>query len=257
MKTLVRIVVFYGITFLFTILLSVAQQALGIDAGKIVLPQFGPGLAALVVLVLFRRDRVKFALTFKGMPFLKYLGALGLPIVVAALLFLIYRQFFGSLSVPALDAASLLIMLAGMLLGAFGEELGWRGYLQNLLDRRLNGLIAFLVVGILWGLWHVGNYQNGSTYMLFFVFSTIGYSAVMAWLLRGTNYNVILATLFHFGVNAGYILLQEGLADLRLVALNGLVWLGAAVLVVVLYKKDFLPLRQKKTQPQSWQGEIT
>lgn len=257
MKTLLRVVVFYGIAFVFTIILSVIQQTLGIDANKIVLPQFGPGLAALLMLVLFRRDQLKLALTFKGIPFLKYLGAVGIPIAVACLLFLVYRQFFGSLSVPRLDIASLSLMLGGMLLGAFGEELGWRGYLQNLLDKRSNGLIAFLVVGILWGLWHVGNYQNGSNYMLFFVFSTIGYSAVMGWLLRGTNYNVILASLFHFGVNAGYYLLKDGLTDLRLIVLNGLLWLGAALLITVLYRKEFLPLRRKKTLAQSMQRETT
>jgi membrane protease YdiL (CAAX protease family) len=255
MKTLVRVVVFYGITFIFTIILSVVQQTLGIDAEKVMLPQFGPGLAALVMLVLFRRDRVKFAVTFKGIPFLKVLGAIGIPIGVAVVLFIVYRQFFGPLSIHGLEVVSLLIMLGGMLVGAFGEELGWRGYLQDLLNKRSNGLIAFLVVGILWGLWHVGNYQNGSNYMLFFIFSTIGYSAVMGWLLRGTNYNVILASLFHFGVNAGYYLLKDGLTDLRLIALNGLVWLGAAIILVVLCRKDFLPLRQKNTQARSWQEE--
>jgi membrane protease YdiL (CAAX protease family) len=136
-------------------------------------------------------------------------------------------------------------MLGGMLAGAFGEELGWRGYLQSGLNRRLNGFFAFLLVGILWGLWHVGNYQNGPAYMLFFVFSTIGYSAVMAWLLQGTNYNVILACLFHFAVNAGFYMLINALTDLRLMALNGLVWMAAAVVIVVLNRKDFLRVRNE------------
>jgi membrane protease YdiL (CAAX protease family) len=138
-------------------------------------------------------------------------------------------------------------MLGGMLLGAFGEELGWRGYLQSVLSSRLNGLIAFLLVGVLWGLWHVGNYQNGPTYMLFFVFSTIGYSAVMAWLLQGTNYNVVLACLFHFAVNAGFYLLKDALADFRLIALNGFVWMCAAAVIVALNRKDFLRLRKENT----------
>jgi hypothetical protein len=81
--------------------------------------------------------------------------------------------------------------------------------------------------------------------MLFFVSSTVGYSAVMAWLLQGTNYNVVLATLFHFGVNVGFYILQDALADVRLVALNGLVWIGAAVIIVVFNKKDFLQFAKK------------
>ena len=41
MKSLVRIGVFFGIAFVFTIVLAITQQALGIDADKISLPQFG------------------------------------------------------------------------------------------------------------------------------------------------------------------------------------------------------------------------
>jgi membrane protease YdiL (CAAX protease family) len=240
---------FYGITFVFTIILAILQQALGIDAGKISLPQFGPGLAALVMAMALRADKVKFAIALKGIPFRKYLGAIGIPIVVSIILFLIYRQFMGPVSIPLADASSLVIMLGGMLLGAFGEELGWRGYLQNLLSRRLNGLMAFLIVGVLWGLWHVGNYQNGPTYMVFFVFSTIGYSAVMAWLLRDTNYNVVLASLFHFAVNAGFFILKDALTDIRLMALNGFVWMGAAVVIVILNRKEFLGLREENIVP--------
>jgi membrane protease YdiL (CAAX protease family) len=245
MKTLIRVGVFYGITFVFTIILAIIQRVLGIDAEKIVMAEFGPGLAAIVMLLLFRGDNVKFTIAFKGIPFLKYLGAIIIPIVVSIILFLVYRHFISPISVPLTNITSLPIMLGGMLLGAFGEELGWRSYLQSVLSRRLNELIAFLLVGVLWGLWHVGNYQNGPTYMLFFVFSTIGYSAVMAWLLQSTNYNVVLACLFHFAVNAGFYMLKDALADLRLIALNGFVWMGAALVIVALDRKDFLQLRKE------------
>lgn len=241
MKTLVRTGVFYGIAFVFTFILAIVQQAWGFEADKISLPQFGPGFAAIVMIMVFRSDNVKITVTLKGIPFQKFLGAIGIPIVVPMILFLIYNQFINPLSIPPIHTPSLMIMLGGMLLGAFGEELGWRGYAQNMLERQLNGFIAFLLVGVLWGLWHVGNYQNGPTYMLFFVFSTIGYSAVMAWLLQGTNYNVVLAGLFHFAVNVGFYILTDALADIRLVALNGLVWMGAAVVIIILTRRNYLP----------------
>ena len=250
MKTLIRVGVFYGITFVFTIILAILQQALGLDAEKIVLAQFGPGLAALVMVMVFRGDNVKITIALKRIPFLKCLGAISIPIVVSIILFLVYSHFISPISVPLTNITSLTIMLVGMLLGAFGEELGWRGYLQSGLSRRLNGLIAFLLVGVLWGLWHVGNYQNGPIYVLFFVLSTIGYSAVMAWLLQGTNYNVVLACLFHFAVNAGFYILRDALADSRLIALNGFVWIGAAVIIVAFIRKDFLQFRKKKTDTQ-------
>jgi uncharacterized protein len=243
MKTLSRVIVFYGVTFVFTIVLAILQQVLGIDPGKISMPQFGPGLAALVMIMVFRRDDLKLTVAFKGVPLWKYLAAAGIPIGISMILFLIYGRFVNSVSIPLVDAPSLVIMLGGMLLGAFGEELGWRGYLQNLLGARLNGLMAFLIVGVLWGLWHVGNYSNGPAYVLFFVLSTIGYSAVMAWLIQGVHYNVIPACLFHFAVNAGFLILRDALADVRLIALNGIMWMGAAVIIVALNRKEFLGLR--------------
>lgn len=237
MKILSRVVAFYGLTFVFTIILAIIQEAAGLDAEKIILPQLGPGIAAVVMIVWFRNDNLTISIAPKRVPFSKYLVAFGLPLLVATLLFLIYSQFIQSLTISFPQPASLTIMLGGMLLGAFGEELGWRSYLQNLLDKRLNGMAAFLLVGILWGLWHVGNYQNGVLYMLFFILATIGYSATMAWLFRDNDYNVVLAGLFHFAISLGFFMLKDALADLRFMVLNGLVWISIAALIV-LFRKE-------------------
>ena len=237
MKIFRKIGLFFVITFVITILLSVVQQLLGIDPTQVSLPQFGPGVAALVMLKLFKKDPVKMTVTVRGIQPWKYLVALVIPLAVPVILFLVYNRFVSPISIPAIDGTTFLVMLGGILLGAFGEELGWRGYAQNLLARERNSVVAFLVVGVLWGVWHVGNFQNGPVFMLFFVFSTIGYSAVMGWLVQGANSNVILPTLFHFSVNVGFFILQEAATDVGIAALNGVVWLGAAVLVALRSKK--------------------
>ncbi len=251
MKIFKKIGLFFVITFVFTILLSGVQQLLSIDPTQISLPQFGPGIAALVMLSLFRKDQVKITVTLKGIHPLKYLVALVLPLVVPVILFLIYNQFVAPISIPSIDGTTFLMMLGGIMLGAFGEELGWRGYAQNLLARERNSVVAFLVVGVLWGIWHIGNFQNGPIFMLFFVFSTIGYSAVMGWLVQGANSNVVLPTLFHFSVNVGFFILQEAAADVRIAAMNGVVWLVAAVLVALRSKKR----HQSANKPQFVTGQ--
>jgi membrane protease YdiL (CAAX protease family) len=39
--------------------------------------------------------------------------------------------------------------------GSLGEEIGWRGFLLPELLRRMNPLAASLVLGVVWGLWHL------------------------------------------------------------------------------------------------------
>lgn len=244
MRFLSRIGIFYVITFIFTIVLMIIQQALGIATTTISLPQFGPGFAAIFMVMVYRSDNVKFTITFRGIKVAKYLGAIVIPILIPTILFVAYNQFIGPLRIPSINPSSLMILLGGILLGAFGEELGWRGYAQNMLEKRSISLVAVLIVGVLWGFWHIGNLQNGPIFMLFFVFSTIGYSTVIAWLLHGTDYNVVLASLFHFSVNVGFYILTDALTDIRLVALNGLAWLVIAIFVVALNRTYFLGLRK-------------
>jgi len=242
MNTPVRVVLFYILTFIFTIFLGGTQQVLGIG-NWIILPQLSPGLAALIMMALFRKDNVKPTISVKRAQTLKYIRAVGVPLFVSVVLFLIYRQFIGQLSIPSLSVISALILFVGMLIGAFGEELGWRGYLQPVLEVKANVLLSSLMVGVLWGVWHVGNYQYGAVCMSFFVLSTIAYSVIVAWLLRGTSYNVVIALLFHFVLNIGLFMLTNALTDLRFMMLNGILWVIVAAILVMLKREDFLPVR--------------
>lgn len=244
MKTTVRVALFYILVFVFLIIFGGVQLVLKIDT--ISLPQLAPGLAALVMLVIFRKENVRLTIALTGAQTLKYIGAIGIPLLVSGALFLGYNQFIGSLSIQPISVISLLIFLGGTLLGAFGEELGWRGYLQRIVEGKVNVLIASLLVGVLWGLWHVMNYQYGPIYLLFFVLFACACSIIMAWLLKGTDYNVVIAGLFHFAVNVGfYILFREVSTDLRLMILMGLVWVVVAVVIIVLNREYFLSPHKK------------
>ena len=39
--------------------------------------------------------------------------------------------------------------------GPWGEEAGWRGYLTPKLLQTQNAIVASLLVGFLWGIWHL------------------------------------------------------------------------------------------------------
>jgi membrane protease YdiL (CAAX protease family) len=232
---LLRVAIFYGLTFIFTILLALIQQILGIGFDKITLPQLGPGIAALAMLIFFKKDKIKINLSVKDVGILKYSIATLLPLIVSGVVFLIYNQFIGNANFKIDSPLVFLVILGGMFIGAFGEEFGWRGYLQKLLKQKQNALISGILIGLLWGLWHIGNYQYGLFYLIFFLLSTIGSSVVLVWLLHKTNYNVRLATLFHISLNIGYyVFFRDVLSDPRFMLVNGVTWIIISIVAVII-----------------------
>jgi uncharacterized protein len=227
---------------------GVQFKVLKIDFQTISLPQLAPGLAALVMLAILKKDKVKLTLAVKGAQWLNYIGAIGIPLLVSGVLFLAYGRFIAPLTIQPGSGTAWLIFLGAELIGAFGEELGWRGFLQRILEGRANVLLASLLVGLLWGFWHVLNYQRGPLFLAFFVLFTVSVSVIMARLLKNTDYNVVIAGLFHFAINTGAYIIKDGLADVRLMILNGIAWAVVAVVIVALDRKFFLSPFRKNIQ---------
>lgn len=230
---ILRVVIFYILTFLFTIILGGGQEATGIAAGWLTLPQLAPGLAALVMLALFRRDRLHLSLSPRGVPVGRLLGALALPLAGAAVVYglLALLGEVGPGVGPDPTIAPLWLLLPGMAIGAFGEELGWRAYLHRRVDPHLAPLVSSALVGTLWALWHVGMYANGPVYMVAFVVLMIAYSVVLYWLLAG-QFNVWVATAFHLGINLGSLALLPVINGLPFVVVSALVWVVLAAIVL-------------------------
>jgi membrane protease YdiL (CAAX protease family) len=97
-----------------------------------------------------------------------------------------------------------LVLLVG---GPLGEELGWRGFALPILQRRLDWRLASLMLGLLWGLWHLplfyisGTAQSGMPPWLFMV-SAMASSVVFAWLFNRTAGSVLPVLVLHTAVNA-------------------------------------------------------
>ena len=235
----IRTVIFYVLTFFFTIALGATLQALGGSEASV--PQLGPGLAALVLIPVFRESakRLKIRQSL-GMPDLRRaVIAFVLPFAVAVPIFVISGFAVGGLTLQ--DALPLPFTLVGLLwipFGAFGEELGWRGYLHKTLDPKLRGIVSSLVVGVLWALWHVQLYGNGPVYMIFLVILMISYSAVIYVLVRD-RFNVWVATLFHIAVNVSNLAYFGLINETPFMMVNALVWAVIAGIVVYLNREEF------------------
>ena len=235
---ILRIIVFYIFTWFFTILLGGIQQQTRILPAEIGLAQWGPGVAALVMLLIFRKDHFKINFFSTKTPFARYLIAALLPAVTSLVLLLIVRVLNltgeGTLSPSPVVTNSLLIMALWAPLGALGEEIGWRGYLHKKLDTRMRGLLSSVLVGLLWMPFHIHFLNQGVVFLAWFLLLLISYSIVIYALVQDNGFNVLLATVFHLSVNLGNLLFLDVVYQTSFMMINAVVWaLIAAGFVVV------------------------
>jgi membrane protease YdiL (CAAX protease family) len=240
-----RIAAFYIITLILTVALAGLQQAAGIDS-RFILPQWGPGLAGLFMFLVFRRDGLSLRLNLRAAGPRRYLLALALPLAGAAVLLALVGWLLGPHGAAAAIRNLTALWIAGMLFGALGEEIGWRGYLQPLARQRWSPFATSLLVGALWAPWHIQSWANGPLYMILLVLAMIGYSLVITALIDDApGGRVALATLFHLGINLGNVPFLPVLAAPAFMALNAAVWLVIAAVIVYLRRGRFFgPPRQ-------------
>lgn len=82
-----------------------------------------------------------------------------------------------------------------------GEEMGWRGYILPRLQARHNALIASLIVGVIWSVWHLPKFfgagtSSGRSFVWFTIFC-MAESVLFTWLYNNSRGSLLLVTLFH------------------------------------------------------------
>ena len=228
-----RIVVFSIIVLVITSLLAVFQQKVNLDFEKIVLPQLAPVIAFGIIALIFKDIIFSVNFSFNKTIAIKTLIAFSIPFLLFSISFFIGKQAGINVKITENLQSILPIMIIGILIGAVSEEIGWRGFLQPLLEKKHSILIASIIVGAIWGLWHIGHYKNGVFFMLGFLLFTISASIIIAWLLRDTQYNMIIAAFFHISINLGFVIFfKNSLTDYKLMIINGIVWLIPAMVFI-------------------------
>lgn len=90
--------------------------------------------------------------------------------------------------------------------GPLCEELGWRGYALPRLLKRFNPFTASLILGAIWGVWHLpsfflgGMVQAGLALPLFLL-SALLLSIFVTWVFKHTGGSVLITVLIHYTVN--------------------------------------------------------
>lgn len=104
---------------------------------------------------------------------------------------------------PFEGPGAMLGAMAFMLMLGPVEEIGWRGLALPLLQRRMAPFWAALVLGLIWGVWHLpafflaGTPQGGWSFMPFFV-GAVSLSLIVTPLFNASGGSILLAALFHW-----------------------------------------------------------
>jgi uncharacterized protein len=170
---------------------------------------YSPAIAALIVvfyaggfnglkrylarLLLWRCSLAWYAFLLLGIPIIYMAGSL-----VKGNLF---ENPFPFTSLSAMFSAMAFMLVLGPV-----EELGWRGVALPLLQKYVAPVWAGLLLGVIWGVWHLpafflsGTPQSAWQFTPFFI-GSIAVSLILTPLFNNSRGSILLAALFHFQLN--------------------------------------------------------
>jgi uncharacterized protein len=106
-----------------------------------------------------------------------------------------------------LGSFALVTVLGGPLL----EEVGWRGFALPRMEPLHGPLLASLILGVLWALWHLPEFLvptwaassggGGILSIILFTLTTITFTIVITWVFNNTRASVLLAILVHSSID--------------------------------------------------------
>jgi hypothetical protein len=204
---------FFGLTFLITWGVWIPLVLLRADTPLMKLGTFGPTLAALLLigtregkpgLIRIGRQLIRWRVSW-----IWYAAALVGPVLMMTAAVFLFRLFGGTgLVFQDLSQWYLIPVIFGYVLftSVLGEEIGWRGYALPGLMKNLNPLPASLILGAVWGIWHLplfwlaGDFHQDIPLVLFLVQVTAA-SVIYTWMYLRTRGSLLIIHLFHAATN--------------------------------------------------------
>lgn len=207
------VALYYLITLVGAGLLLVVQPALGLDPVIIELVQFGPTLGVIAVLLVWRRRWRPPLLTG-----LTRRPGWRAPVATLAAIAMIFGLILTTYAVlgrdvrytgPTSIAQPFWLIGLAQLVGACGEEFGWRSFLQPYLRTRFGVASTGVLVGLLWGAWHTPVFAVGPAYAAGFLVATLAMSVIMVVLVEAARgQQLLIAGSFHALINLGLLVLM-------------------------------------------------
>jgi uncharacterized protein len=177
------------------------SMALSIASG------FGPSIAALLTVIFFSGRSGLFTWLKNALNWRVGWQWYALAFFMPPLMMLLAQVVHWA---PAVGHIPLTIANFGLVFligGPLGEEFGWRSYALPALGAKLGWRSASLLIGVIWGLWHVpwfftaGTAQSQMPFVVFML-NIIAGSVLFSWLFLRSAGSVIPALIAHTSLNA-------------------------------------------------------
>ncbi|MCP4422174.1 MAG: CPBP family intramembrane metalloprotease [Chloroflexi bacterium] len=176
----------------------------------------GPSLAAFIVVLIIGGKRGFVDLLRPFGRWRASLGLWGIAVLGTAVLYLLglsVHLLLGGESPPFImlrEELNLIPLYLVMVVlmpwnGPVGEEFGWRGYALPKLQNKYGPLVASLVIGAIWGIWHLPSFfaplgvisalvsALGFGFIVPYTLGTIANSIFMTWLYNKTKASALIA----------------------------------------------------------------
>lgn len=213
----------------------------------IILIAYSPSLAALLVTWLIPaagglRPLLKQMFIWRvsiGWYALALLGPL-IVVLVATLLYVLAGGASPSQWLALPTAGAMGGLIGPLIAGSIGEEFGWRGFAQRLLQKRHSLLWASVIVGVLWATWHLwpvfaprGTEYASALDVLETYVRLIATAVIYGWIYVRTGGSLLLVMLAHAGHNIAVDLVPAALLDTVAMPLLIACLYAAAAMVLV------------------------
>lgn len=228
-KEMRNLIVFFGATFVWTWAFYTPLALTGNSPYQmpwmilLILGGAGPSIVGVALVLLTydrdqRRDYWRRCFSFRRITFPWWLVIFGLLPAVAVLSAALDVALGGTLpgmeQLRSLVASPVMWPLAvflSFMSGPWSEEFGWRGYVLDPIIRRYSVLPGSVVLGLIWGVWHLplffmpatwhGQLGFGLAGFWTFMLHNVGLALVMTWVYRYTSRSILSGLLIHFAVN--------------------------------------------------------
>ncbi|EMV0224335.1 CPBP family intramembrane metalloprotease SdpC [Staphylococcus aureus] len=214
------IFVFFVITMALSIMLRDFQSVIGVKHFIFEVTDLALLIAAIICILVFKYKKIqlaglKFSISLKVIE--RLLLALILPLIILIIGMYSFNTFADSFILLQSTGLSVPIthILIGHILMAFVVEFGFRSYLQNIVETKMNTFFASIVVGLMYSVFSA-NTTYDTEFAAYNFLYTFSFSMILGELIRATKGRTIyIATTFHASMTFGLIFLfSEEIGDL-------------------------------------------